>query len=98
MERRTQSSRSSNASECDRCVLKSHELAANSCTLYLALWGGSSNASAPLRRPEFDVNLRRSASTDVSPWKGESAYEKGGRERKKHRLAVREASPERVAF
>jgi hypothetical protein len=42
-------------------------LAANSCTLYLALWEGSSNASAPPRSPECDVNLRWSASTDVSP-------------------------------
>src|SRR5580658_4282724 len=98
MERRTQSSRSSDASECERCVLKSHELAANSCTLYLALWEGSSNASAPLQSPEFDVNLRRSGSTDVSPWKVESAYERGGRERKKDCLAVREASLGRVAF
>jgi pimeloyl-ACP methyl ester carboxylesterase len=77
MERRTQSSQSSNASECDRCVLKSHELTANSCTSYLALWEGSSNVSAPLQRPEFDVNLRRSASTDVTRGKVRVPMKKG---------------------
>jgi hypothetical protein len=35
MERRTQSSRISNANKCDWCVLKSEELAVNRCILYL---------------------------------------------------------------
>jgi len=54
MERRTQSSRISDANECER-----------------------------------RVNLRRSALTDVSQWKGESAHEKELRERRKDSLAVR---------
>jgi len=54
--------------------------------------------SAPLQRPEFDVNLRRSASTDVTRGKVRVPMKKGVETGKRTVLQVREASPERVAF